>query len=128
MWLYHHQHIKNHFFGSTDADSHLPDNYFSSHPQDPKISVIIYTFKHENLGNDIGHATLLYETALRYYVAGLSWAGSPYAFYSIGSILAFNVKHYCQARGFPKRAAGEDFYLLNKLAKLGSIYHQTEFL
>jgi len=28
---------------------------------------------------------------------------------------------YCQARGFPKRSAGEDFYLLNKLAKLGRV-------
>jgi hypothetical protein len=28
---------------------------------------------------------------------------------------------YVQVRGFPKRSGGEDFYLLNKLAKIGAI-------
>ncbi|MGH1373875.1 MAG: hypothetical protein ACRBBW_17670, partial [Cellvibrionaceae bacterium] len=45
----------------------------------------------------------------------------PYAFHTIGSIIAVNQRHYCQARGFPKRSGGEDFYLLNKLCKLGDI-------
>ena len=33
---------------------------------------------------------------------------------------------YCQARGFPKRSAGEDFYLLNKLAKLGDVVYLAD--
>ena len=32
-----------------------------------------------------------------------------------------NAEHYAQSAGFPKLAAGEDFYLLNKLAKIGKI-------
>ena len=54
-------------------------------------------------------------------MAGLAYAKSPYAYFTIGSILSFDMLAYCQARGFPKRSAGEDFYLLNKLAKLGRV-------
>ena len=66
-------------------------------------------------------ATRLYEYSLRYYVAGLSFAHSPYAFHTIGSTIAVNAAHYAKVRGFPRRQAGEDFYLLNKLAKVGAI-------
>jgi hypothetical protein len=74
----------------------------------------------------IHQANRLYETALRYYVAGLHFAQSPYAYFTIGSILSFDINAYCQARGFPKRNAGEDFYLLNKLAKLGVVTYLPE--
>jgi hypothetical protein len=69
----------------------------------------------------IMQVTRLYEYSLRYYVAGLSFAHSPYAFHTIGSTIAVNAAHYAKVRGFPRRQAGEDFYLLNKLAKVGSI-------
>jgi len=51
----------------------------------------------------------------------LGFAGSPYAFHTIGSTMAVNAPHYARVRGFPRRQAGEDFYLLNKLAKVGSV-------
>jgi hypothetical protein len=35
--------------------------------------------------------------------------------------MAVSADHYAKVRGFPKREAGEDFYLLNKLAKVGSV-------
>jgi hypothetical protein len=54
-------------------------------------------------------------------VAGLRFAGSPYAFHTIGSTLAIHATAYARVRGFPKRLAAEDFYLLNKLAKVGTI-------
>jgi hypothetical protein len=54
-------------------------------------------------------------------VAGLEWAGSSYAYPSIGSLLAFDALAYARIRGFPKRMAGEDFYFQNKLAKMGSM-------
>jgi hypothetical protein len=54
-------------------------------------------------------------------VAGPKYAGSPFAFNTIGSTLAVNAFHYAKVRGFPRREAGEDFYLLNKLAKVGSV-------
>ena len=64
---------------------------------------------------------LLYEISLRYYVNQLNLAGSPYGFHTIGSLLKINASHYAMVRGFPKRQAAEDFYMLNKLAKVGKV-------
>ncbi len=114
--------IKSNWICSTDADAHLPNNYFSVLINLPKkTSAAIYQFRHIDNNNPLSKATQLYEKALRYYVSGLKWAGSKYAFHTIGSTLAFRNDYYSQVRGFPKRAAGEDFYLLNKLAKLSDI-------
>jgi hypothetical protein len=65
--------------------------------------------------------TLLYDISLLYYACGLDWAGSFYAYTSLGSTLAINSNHYAKVRGFPRRPAAEDFYLLNKLAKTGRV-------
>jgi len=108
---------------STDADTHLPENYFSVLDEIPdNIAAATYSFGHINNADALSKATQYYEQALRYYVAGLQWAGSTYAFHTIGSTLAFRYDAYALVRGFPKRAAGEDFYLLNKLAKLDHIW------
>ena len=64
-------------------------------------------------------------TSLRYYVLGLHDAGSPYAFHTVGSTLAIHGEYYAKVRGFPKRLAAEDFYILNKLAKTGVIVRPT---
>ncbi|WP_426370195.1 hypothetical protein [Pseudocolwellia sp. HL-MZ7] len=122
--------IQSDWIHSTDADAHLPDDYFcatklldkTSHAKN--ISAVSYNFTHVSDDVDIHAANSLYETALRYYVNGLTFAGSSYDFFTIGSVIAFKAKDYAMVRGFPKRSAGEDFYLLNKLAKLG----QVEFL
>ena len=107
---------------STDADTHLPDNYFSVLLDIPEnTSAIAYNFSHINNADQLSAATQRYEQALRYYVAGLKWAGSSYAFHTIGSTLAFRFDYYAMVRGFPKRSAAEDFYLLNKLAKLAAV-------
>ncbi|WP_085299767.1 glycosyltransferase family protein [Cognaticolwellia mytili] len=121
---------------SSDADAHLPDNYFSAHSTEniavthlveAKIAVATCcNFYHHSEQPKIHQANKLYETALRYYVAGLHFAQSPYAYFTIGSILSFDIYAYCQVRGFPKRSAGEDFYLLNKLAKLGTVLYIPE--
>ena len=58
---------------------------------------------------------------LRYYEDGLRHAGSPYAFQTVGSTLLFHALHYAKVRGFPKKQAGEDFYFLNKMAKMGQV-------
>ncbi len=134
------------FIASTDADAYLPDNYFKQqtlltnsessvkNKLQNNVSGACYHFTHILPKNadihsheDIEHtsvihsATLQYEQALQYYVQGLKYANSPYAFFTIGSILLFNVAAYANVRGFPKKSAGEDFYLLNKLAKIGRI-------
>jgi len=112
---------------STDADTQLPDNYFSVLAGVPEnTSAITYKFCHINNDDPLSKATLLYEEALRYYVSGLKWAGSNYAFHTVGSTLAFRSDYYALVRGFPKRSAGEDFYLLNKLAKLDPIRNMDD--
>ncbi len=117
--------IDSRFIHSTDADATLPDNYFSQTDDLSKsinISAATYNFSHTKNDTDISEATQIYELSMRYYVDGLRWAQSQYAFHTIGSCLALSAEHYCKVRGFPKKSGGEDFYLLNKLAKLGSIH------
>lgn len=109
---------------STDADACLPADYFdAAQTLQGTSAAATYDFEHQRGDNITAQATEAYERTLHHYVMGLKHAGSPYAHHTIGSILVINHKHYCQARGFPKRSGGEDFYLLNKLAKLGTIEH-----
>lgn len=114
----------------TDADATLPDNYFQaleSCAADTVAAVFSVEHKASTEGDGpIVAATRRYERALRYYVDGLAWAGSPYALPTIGSALAVRLQAYCECRGFPRKPAGEDFYLLNKLAKLGRVHWLTD--
>jgi hypothetical protein len=113
------------FVFSSDADTELPAGYV----EDARRALagsdavgLIYPYRHVSSGDAlVDRATSDYELGLRYHVLGLRSARSPYAFHTIGSALAFTVEGYELARGFPKRQAGEDFYLLEKLAKLGSL-------
>lgn len=113
--------VKSQWIHNTDADVGLPEDYFKIQAN-AAAAAAIYPFRHipESDSNlELGLA--LYDYGLHYYVAGLKWAGSPYAFHTIGSTLLINHRYYAMARGFPKRSGAEDFYLLNKLAKMGSI-------
>ena len=105
--------------GVTDADVLLPSAYFEP-KMEPGDAALIYPFKHFS-NNDLNQEILLYEISMLYYSAGVKWSGSPYGFTTIGSLIVLNSEHYAQVRGFPKKNAGEDFYLLNKLAKVGNI-------
>jgi len=116
--------LKTPWIHSSDADAVLPHDYFQATADlDTKsISAAIYPFHHTpHEEEDIVHAQHCYDLAMDYYVAGLNWAGSLWAFHTIGSTMLINSQHYAQARGFPRRQAGEDFYLLNKLAKIGHV-------
>ena len=115
--------VRSPWICTTDADALLPFDYFSCQALvTQSASALCYPFEHFNssLGKD-AVALQLYDLSLRYYVRGLSYAGSKYAYHSVGSTLAIRHLAYAQVRGFPKRLAGEDFYILNKLAKLGEI-------
>ena len=101
----------------TDADAHLPSDYFTKPTLVNSEAAVIYPFSHRPIE---GHteSCQIYEATLLYYVAGLQFAQSGYAHSSIGSTLSINATDYAKVRGYPKRSAGEDFYLLNKLAKI----------
>jgi len=105
---------------SSDADVALPQDYFNVPAPESSTSAIIYPFEH-HAEKGYEQSMALYDFSLRYYVDQLKLAGSPYAFHTIGSLIAVTPLAYAQVRGIPKRSGAEDFYLLNKLAKVGSV-------
>lgn len=114
---------------NTDADARLPAQHCQQVLQaarEPRALSCVAPFWHTPSGDAaVDAATAAYELELRYYVAGLRHAGSPWAFHTIGSTISVSCSAYAAVRGFPKREAGEDFYLLNKLAKLGPLVTRT---
>ena len=109
---------------TTDADVSLPEGYFTAADSliAMEVGAGLYPFHHQsNSDKIINLSQNLYELSLYYYVEGLRSANSLYAFHTIGSTLVINFHVYGLARGFPKRAAGEDFYLLNKMSKIADI-------
>lgn len=109
---------------NTDADTLLPNDYFDqTHPiAADGNAAALYFFEHRPSEDDaLALCARLYEISLRYYTLGLAWAGSPYAYQAMGSCIAVRPAAYAQVRGFPRKNAAEDFYVLNKLAKVGSI-------
>ena len=127
--LYIKGHIQLPWLYSLDADAIAPDNYLAAEniATHKNTAALIFNFKHgaviegQATSTAICEATRHYERAICYYADALTWAGSPYGFCTLGSAFAVNLYHYALARGFPKRPAGEDFYLLNKVAKLGPV-------
>ena len=120
-WM-HEGAISGDWICSTDADAALPPDYFARLGRCNTTTAAVFPFQHIP-GPDLAcnQATALYELRLHHYVLGLEYAASPYAHHSLGSCLAVRPEAYAQVRGFPRRAGGEDFYLLNKLSKLGPV-------
>lgn len=116
--------IDTQWIGSTDADAILPADYFSRLADVPEPAVAaVYPFQHIPGTNDACNlATAIYELRMHHFVLGLEYAGSPYAYHSLGSSLAVSAQAYAKVRGFPRRPGAEDFYLLNKLRKLGPVH------
>ena len=108
-----------------DADTLVDPNYLSSlrnHFERFSPPGAVVAFSHRMPEDQhLGAGICSYEIFLRYYVLGLGWAGSPYAFHTIGSTMACTAAAYTAVRGMPCRQAGEDFYFLNKLAKLAPL-------
>jgi len=108
-----------------DADCEVPADYLTGVITDfnkNNYSAAIINYEHKIDGNDINSAAIIcYEIYLRYYVAGLKYAGSPYAFDTIGSTIICDHNVYIKAGGMNKRKAAEDFYFLEKLSKIFEI-------
>ncbi len=108
-----------------DADTRVDGCYLSAvggffDREEAPAAVIDFT--HQEAGDPVlRRAILRYEIFLRAYVLGLRWAGSPYAFHTVGSTIACTGAAYAAVRGMSRRRAGEDFYFLNKLAKTGPV-------
>lgn len=106
------------FIRNTDGDARVGLDFFAPIAEGPAAAIFPFVHHAKKDGVD---AVLQYEQYLYYYVRGLAFAGSTYAFHTIGSTIACSSESYISCRGFPKREAGEDFYLLNKLAKVGQV-------
>jgi hypothetical protein len=108
--------IRSSWIHSTDADAILPNGYFeASEIVAPKNSFMLYPFRHTGMSLE----SSLYEFSILWYAFGTNTANSAYGYPSIGSAIACRAEAYAKVRGWPKRAAGEDFYFLNKLRKVG---------
>ncbi len=105
-----------------DADTLVEPNYLQAAAQLRKQPGAIVNFRHQ-LPDDpaLRRAIMEYELFMRYYVLGLRWAGSPYAFHSLGSAMICRAADYVRCGGMRERNGGEDFYFLQSLRKLGPI-------
>lgn len=114
---------------SLDADTLVQNNYLSAIKNyfTPKVKTAIVAYEHQLPLNYVQQAAICcYEIFLRYWVLGLKYAKSPWAFHSIGSTIVTSTEAYLEVRGMNKREAGEDFYFLSKLAKMSKIGYIKE--
>jgi hypothetical protein len=118
--------LRDFVFFSLDADTLASPDYLEKAGKELRTSWCaggVISFTHQRADSAKEQAFIdAYEAFLHYYVASLRWAGSPYAFHTIGSCLCFTADGYVRAGGFPaRRQAGEDFYFCVELVKTGGI-------
>ena len=124
LYFMHHQIVKSSLLAFTDADAKVPGDYFTRIDEKawPQASAFLFPLEHDRAQDEAQrHALCAYEISFRLYALGLQYARSPYAFLTVGSVIVVEASAYAAVRGVPKKAAGEDFHLLNKLAKCGDI-------
>ena len=104
-----------------DADTLVQPDYLSAltgHFRSTAAGGAVLAFRHqEGTTPQERQAIRRYELFLRAYVLGLSRAGSPYAFHTIGSAMACTAAAYAGMGGMNTRLAAEDFYFLQHLKK-----------
>jgi hypothetical protein len=120
--------VARRFVLQTDADAIVPADWFAraeaaegSTPAERAAVALTFPYRHEAVAPVTAGAIARYEAWLRLHRIALADNGSPYAFQAIGSTLAIDAEALAHVRGFPRSMAGEDFYVLDKLAKLGRI-------
>lgn len=108
-----------------DADCEVQSNYLSLIVDvfnKDRIEAAVIEYEHRLPEDELSKSAIIcYEIFLRYYVLGLSYANSPYAFHTVGSTMVCDYESYIKIGGMNKRKAAEDFYFLEKLAKVVSI-------
>lgn len=113
---------------STDSDCLFSPNYLNrieTHFAENKFAfAVTLNFRHrlEEMNDQRQQMGIrLYEDYLHYYKQALDFAGFPNSIYTIGSAFAVRAEAYVKQGGMNRRQAGEDFYFLNKLTKLGKM-------
>ena len=114
---------------SLDADTDFDDNYLTAVlatcNANPTASAFSVPYYHPLSGDaEQDRAMLRYECYMRRYRQQLQRIGSPYAFTALGSAMAFPLWAYRRVGGITPLQGGEDFYLLQKFAKTGTLVQQ----
>ena len=108
-----------------DADCTVEKNYITAiteYFQKESCKAAVVNYEHDITGSSENTAAIIcYELFLRYYLMGLNYAGSPYAFHTIGSTMVCDYESYIKIGGMNKLKAAEDFYFLEKLSKVTDI-------
>lgn len=116
-----------------DADCTVKSNYFEAvysemSGRSDRMACSLY-FEHPVTGDDfpaeIYRSIKLYELHMRYFVQGISYAGFPWVHHTVGSAIAIKAIAYVKAGGMNRRAAGEDFYFIQKLLPAGGFFNLT---
>ncbi|OGV49989.1 MAG: hypothetical protein A2X49_04735 [Lentisphaerae bacterium GWF2_52_8] len=107
---------------SLDADTLVGPDYLDAvrgfFDCNPKMQSATVNFAHlEGNSEDENSAITSYELYMRYHLAGLRMAHSPYAYHSLGSAISCRAGAYVKAGGMRERSGGEDFYFLQALRK-----------
>ena len=111
---------------SLDGDTAFGKDYLASiavqFANNPELSAIAVPYYHPLQHSAPTDRSLLrYEIYMRHYLINMLQIGNPYAFTALGSAMAFTVGAYKRCGGITPLQGGEDFYLLQKLRKTGSV-------
>ena len=115
---------------SMDADTLVEKDYFVKVlPEALKGGAVSIGFSHQKAADEAHQQAIdTYEAYLRRYVEKLAVAGSPYAFFTVGSAFAVRCDAYLKSGGMKVREAGEDFYFLQAVAKCCGVRSMKEVL
>ncbi len=114
-------------FFSLDADTLVSCDYFEKAMEffaaESSVAGAVFDFEHRCNEADeaVKTAVARYEYYLRDYVEKLKIAQSAYSFWTIGSAFVCRQTAYMRCGGMRRNAAGEDFYFLQALRKVGNI-------
>lgn len=118
---------------SLDADCLVSSNYLQrieqvfSQSKSCFAATINFRHRFEEMEDARQEAGIkMYEDYLHYYKQALDFAGFPNSIYTIGSAFAVRAGAYVKQGGMNRRQAGEDFYFLHKLTKLGQLTEITD--
>ncbi len=121
----------NELIVSLDADTSFPHDYLqcvcdamNCHEEACALAVPYY---HPLSGDETtDRAMLRYELYMRHYLLNLLLIHSPYAFSALGSAMVFPLWSYRRVGGITPLQGGEDFYLMQKFAKFGTLLRHVD--
>lgn len=116
----------NELIVSLDADTAFGEKYFEclldTFNLNPECSALAVPYYHPLSGNECNdRAMLRYEIYMRHYLIRLMESGNPFAYTALGSAMAFPLWAYKRVGGITPLQGGEDFYLMQKFAKTGTL-------